>query len=292
MTKANLITASPQAPKADTTEPHLTDQAPQYQFPSTPQPHPSSMLQMQLGYNGQVVAQAAAVQAYYQSLSQSPSQQQQQQQQQQAPYIPNQPSLLSSSSSSSLNSTPLNQSQFGPNAAAPFPTPHTNYQQQQQPQTNYTPNNPTTNKDTKEKNNPPNVTPSAVVSPNAQAFGNSNPYLIANMGNLSMGSQAGNVNAAAINAAYQYYHAYSSQITANYPHPSQTTASSGNGSHQQQQQQQQGPYHHGPLVTPHGYFEVIQVPPLSESMHNESNKPESTTALSTAEISHKQSREI
>lgn len=287
-----IITASPKVSQVATTntttkpEQEPTSSLGEVNNQSQVQYHPQ-MVQMQLGYNGQVVAQAAAVQAYYQSLSQSPSQLQQQQ-----PYIQNQqqhsqqPNLLSSSSSSSLSSTPINQQQFPqqqqPQKNGTFLTPPQNYQSPYS-----TPHNKdtTTNKEAKEvvaKTNG-NVTPSqTMVSPNGQVFG-SNPYLIANMNNMSINNQPVNANmntAAAINAAYQYYHnAYNNQINPlNYQQPQQQQ--SNNNGNQQQQQQNQGSFQNVPMqFAPHGYFEVIQVPAQSDQSQPESadkyesNKP-------------------
>lgn len=284
------ITASPKVSHAATTstttkpEQEPTSSSGEVHNQSQVQYHPQ-MVQMQLGYNGQVVAQAAAVQAYYQSLSQSPSQPQQQQ-----PYIQNQqqpsqqPTLLSSSSSSSLSSTPINQQQFPqqqqPQQNGSFLAPPGNYQQPQSTPNNK--DNTTTHKEAKEVAAKTNgsVTPSqTVVSPNGQVFG-SNPYLITSMNNMSINNQPGNANmntVAAINAAYQYYHnAYNNQINPNYQQPQQQQQQSNNNGNQQQQQNQ-GSFQHVPMqVAPHGYFEVIQVPAQSDQSQPESaNKSES-----------------
>lgn len=273
-----------------------------YQFQAQ---HPQNLIQMQLNagnYNGQAVAQAAAVQAYYQSLSQSTSQQNIQQQQPSSSSVYNlqnqnhaQLSLLSSSSSSSLSSTPISLNQnnsynatlnantsFNQNVQAiPQGQPLINNNSipqfvVQPSQFNNHPNfyvasnnvkeNTSNNTNTKSSslnnnnvgansnsttvtvNNP--STSNQVTSPQSTVF-NSNPYMITNMNNLSINNPGNGVNAAALNAAYQYYHAYNNAINPNYQHP-------GMNPNQINQSSQ--------------FYEVIQPSSASESLSISENK--------------------
>ena len=100
--------------------------------------------------------------------------------------------------------------------------------------------------------------PAQVTSPSA--LYHPNHYLIANLNNLTM-NNANSANAAAFNAAYQYYHAYNNALNTGY-HPNHPQAGLHHLAHHQHH-----PY--GGHPAPQQYFELVAGPSNAESNSEE-----------------------